>query len=147
MDNVLKSWLRPKATMAAMDRSEGQSTSERFSHPRLDQLFEKRIEADKGAQYAKYLHLDLSTLSPYVSGPNSVKVATLLVELKLNRSKSTKLTSCHARILAHQILQQLLGYSEMLPKTTTTKSQDCQWSGVLYCSCFASRAEDCRGTR
>ena len=96
MDDVLKGWLRSKATMAAMDRSEGQSTSERFSHPRLDQLFEQRIEADKGAQYAKHLHLDLSTLSPYVSGPNSVKVATPLVELEAQSIKINKayLVSC-----------------------------------------------------
>jgi homoaconitate hydratase len=96
MDNVLKGWLRYKATMAAMDRSEGQTTSERFSHPRLDQLFEQRIEADKGVQYAKYLHLDLSTLSPFVSGPNSVKVATPLVELEAQSIKINKayLVSC-----------------------------------------------------
>jgi homoaconitate hydratase len=96
IDSVLKGWLRSKATMAAMDRSEGQSTSERFSHSRLDQLFEKPIEADKGAQYAKYLHLDLSTLSPYVSGPNSVKVATPLVELEAQSIKINKayLVSC-----------------------------------------------------
>jgi homoaconitate hydratase len=96
IDNVLKGWLRSKATMAAIDRSQGQSTSERFSHPRLDQLFEKRIEADKGAQYAKCLHLDLSTLSPYVSGPNSVKVATPLMELEAQSIKINKayLVSC-----------------------------------------------------
>src|SRR2546421_8522153 len=96
MDNVLKGWLRSKATMAAMDKSEGQSTSERFSHARLDQLFEQRIEADKGAQYAKHLHLDLGTLSPYVSGANSVKVATPLGELESQSIKINKayLVSC-----------------------------------------------------
>ena len=96
MDNVLKGWLRSKATMAAMDTSEGQTTSDRFSHPRLDQLFKQRIEADKGAQYAKYLHLDLGTLSPYVSGPNSVKVATPLAELESQSIKINKayLVSC-----------------------------------------------------
>ena len=96
MDNVLKGWLRSKATMAAMDTSEGQTTSDRFSHPRLDQLFEQRIEADKGAHYAKYLHLDLGTLSPYVSGPNSVKVATPLAELESQSIKINKayLVSC-----------------------------------------------------
>ena len=95
MDAVLKGWLRSKATMAALDGS-GEGTSERFSHPRLDELFDKRIEADKGAQFAKYLHLDLSTLSPYVSGPNSVKVATPLVELEAQSMKINKayLVSC-----------------------------------------------------
>jgi len=76
MDSVLQGWLRGKATMAALDKSEGRDASERFSHARLDQLFQSQLTADAGARYAKYLHLDLSTLSPYVSGPNSVKVAT-----------------------------------------------------------------------
>ena len=53
-------------------------TSERFSHKRIDDLFANPISADKGAIYAKHLFLDLSTLSPYVSGPNSVKIATPL---------------------------------------------------------------------
>ena len=54
---------------------------QRFIHSRIDGLFADPISADKGAKYAKYLHLNLSTLSPYVSGPNSVKIATPLDEL------------------------------------------------------------------
>lgn len=50
--------------------------SQRFSHKRIDELFANPISADKGANYAKHLYLDLSTLCPYVSGPNSVKIAT-----------------------------------------------------------------------
>ena len=56
----------------------GSSTSQRFSHERIDDLLENPITADKGATYAKRLFLNLSTLSPYVSGPNSVKIATSL---------------------------------------------------------------------
>ncbi len=51
----------------------GSSTSQRFSHKRIDDLFKTPIIADKGARYAKRLFLNLSTLSPYVAGPNSVK--------------------------------------------------------------------------
>lgn len=54
------------------------STSQRFSHKRIDDLFMNPISADKGATYVKHLFLNLSTLSPYVSGPNSVKIATPL---------------------------------------------------------------------
>ncbi|KAK5703181.1 mitochondrial Homoaconitase [Elasticomyces elasticus] len=76
IDDVLKGWLRYKATEATSQ------TTDRFNHQRLDDLFSAPLTADKGATYAKELYLDLSTLSPYVSGPNSVKVATPLNELE-----------------------------------------------------------------
>jgi homoaconitate hydratase len=82
MDDVLHGWLRSKATMAAIDKSAGQTTSERFTHEALDRLFETKLVADRDAKYAKTLFLNLSTLTPYVSGPNSVKVATPLDELE-----------------------------------------------------------------
>ena len=73
--------LHRRATVAAMYQSTeptASPTSQRFSHKRIDDLLENPITADKGARYAKRLFLDLSTLSPYVSGPNSVKIATPL---------------------------------------------------------------------
>ncbi|KAK4580202.1 mitochondrial Homoaconitase [Recurvomyces mirabilis] len=85
IDDVLKGWLRYKATEASMYKAPSPSaslTTERFNHQRLDELFANPLTADKGATYAKELFLDLSTLSPYVSGPNSVKVATPLNELE-----------------------------------------------------------------
>ena len=84
IDAVLQGWLRYKATMAAMyknsDLTEA-TTHERLSHSHLDELFANNLSADKGAKYAKHLYFDLSTLCPYVSGPNSVKIATPLSEL------------------------------------------------------------------
>jgi homoaconitate hydratase len=70
--------------------------SQRFSHSLLDQLFENPLSPDKGAQYAKQLHLDLWTFTPYVSGPNSVKVASPLNELESQDIKVNKayLVSC-----------------------------------------------------
>ena len=82
VDAILQGWLRSKATMASMDVAEGRAGSARFVHERLDELFKQPLRADPGATYAKTLHLDLSTLSPYVSGPNSVKVATPLIDLE-----------------------------------------------------------------
>ena len=85
IDDVLKAWLRYKATEASMYKEPSQTaslTADRFNHPRLDELFESPLTADKGAKYAKELYLDLSTLTPYVSGPNSVKVSTPLGELE-----------------------------------------------------------------
>jgi homoaconitate hydratase len=97
IDSVLHSWLRARATLAAMGEGDAKDHHQKqFVHERIDKLFtatgmvgkqlghifKPALAADKGAIYAKELFLDLSTLSPYVSGPNSVKVATPLVELQ-----------------------------------------------------------------
>ncbi|KAI7872259.1 uncharacterized protein EV154DRAFT_452886 [Mucor mucedo] len=60
---------------------------EEFVHPRINDktiqaLIDHPLRASPHATYAKTLTLDLSTLSPHVSGPNSVKVATPLAELQ-----------------------------------------------------------------
>ncbi|KAK5719653.1 mitochondrial Homoaconitase [Elasticomyces elasticus] len=99
IDDVLKGWLRYKATEASMYKappSTASRTTDRFNHQRLDDLFSAPLTADKGATYAKELYLDLSTLSPYVSGPNSVKVATPLNELESQNIPINKayLVSC-----------------------------------------------------
>ena len=99
IDNKLKGWLKGKATTAAMDLTDNSYKTlapQQFTHSMLDQLFENPLTADKGAQYSKELFLDLSTLSPYVSGPNSVKVATALNELEAQDIKVDKayLVSC-----------------------------------------------------
>jgi len=104
IDSVLQAWLRYKATTAALFKSDS-GTDERFSHSRLDDLLQNQLVADKGAKYAKHLHLDLSTLSPYVSGPNSVKVATPLNELEaqditINRAYLVSCTNSRASDLA-----------------------------------------------
>lgn len=100
-DSVLQSWLRYKATEAALVQGSSPAKSllqSKFSHDRIEELFsdQSMLSADKGATYAKTLHLDLSTLSPYVSGPNSVKVATPLKDLAAQNIKLDKayLVSC-----------------------------------------------------
>lgn len=89
IDQTLERWLRYKATEAAM--FDDRTTRQRITHERIDELFANPLTADHDAVYAKQLYLNLSTLSPYVSGPNSVKVATPLNELapqkiKINRA-------------------------------------------------------------
>lgn len=90
IDSVLEKWLRARATLAALypkvaagaaGTSAGE-TQARFDHERIDELINNPLVADKGATYAKSLYLNLSTLSPYVSGPNSVKIATPLRDLE-----------------------------------------------------------------
>jgi homoaconitate hydratase len=68
----------------------------RFSHERINDLLQNQLTADPGATYAKSLYLNLSTLSPFVSGPNSVKVATPLHDLEVQKIPINKayLVSC-----------------------------------------------------
>ena len=108
IDSVLAGWLRYKATEAALyhnaELTEA-TTVTRFTHPRVEELLTNQLSADKGAKYAKYLHLDLSTISPYVSGPNSVKIATPLNELatqdiKIDRAYLVSCTNSRASDLA-----------------------------------------------
>ena len=100
IDAVLLSWLQQKAIEFNPRASPGAPTS----HPRMNQehiesIFvnhRSQFKADPGAMYAKHLSLDLSTLSPYVAGPNSVKIATPVTELEKKAIKINKayLVSC-----------------------------------------------------
>ncbi|KAL8696551.1 MAG: hypothetical protein Q9224_002737 [Gallowayella concinna] len=97
IDETLQRWLRYKATEAAMcNESTGGKTQSQFNHQRLDELFANQLSADRRAKYSKSLHLNLTSLSPYVSGPNSVKVATPLHDLAAQNIKIDKayLVSC-----------------------------------------------------
>ena len=99
IDNVLRKWLhdqRLKADFQEMAALHEGSTAVRFGRAKVDELYSNPIAADLGANYAKYLHLNLSTLSPYISGPNSVKVSTPLKELAAQNIKVDKayLVSC-----------------------------------------------------
>ncbi|KLO17231.1 homoaconitase [Schizopora paradoxa] len=53
----------------------------RINRKRLDALKSTVLRSDPDASYASHLVLDLSTLVPHVSGPNSVKVSTPLPTL------------------------------------------------------------------
>jgi homoaconitate hydratase len=70
-------------------------------HPRLNRktvqlLEEEQPTADKNAYYCKELKLDLSTVRPYVSGPNHVKVMHSVKEMEKKNVKIDKayIVSC-----------------------------------------------------
>ncbi|TFY62735.1 hypothetical protein EVG20_g6592 [Dentipellis fragilis] len=54
----------------------------RINRQRLDAIRASPISSDADAEYSSHLVLDLSTLVPHVSGPNSVKVSTPLPVLE-----------------------------------------------------------------
>ena len=106
-DHVLKKWYDvqlKKAELRKFEMAGGPSSSRslpdvehpRLSAKRLAEVFDKPIKADDGAVYAKTLTLHLPSLSPSVSGPNSVKVATPLPVLEAQDIKINKayLVSC-----------------------------------------------------
>ncbi|POS84008.1 homoaconitase [Erysiphe pulchra] len=78
IDSVLESWLKEKVMAAGIRNQE----NDRLSHARIEELARNKLVADPGATYAKTLYVDLSTLFPFVSGPNSVKIATPLRDME-----------------------------------------------------------------
>ena len=68
----------------------------RINKHRLDAVRAAPLLPDPDAQYASHLIIDLSTLVPHVSGPNSVKISTPLPELEKQRIQIQKayLVSC-----------------------------------------------------
>lgn len=75
---------------------QAEKSNARISADRLSSLLNAPLAADPGAQYASHLTLDLSTLVPHVSGPNSVKISTPLPKLAASPVKIQKayLVSC-----------------------------------------------------
>ncbi|KAF9421670.1 mitochondrial Homoaconitase [Podila epigama] len=70
-----------------------------FVHPRINKESVEspllnEVAADEGAFYSKHLTLDLSTVSPFISGPNSVKVAQSVQDLKGVKINKAYLVSC-----------------------------------------------------
>lgn len=68
----------------------------RINRHRLNAVKAAPLLSDPGAEYASHLVLDLATLVPHVSGPNSVKVSTPLADLEARRIQIQKayLVSC-----------------------------------------------------
>ena len=57
---------------------------------RINDLEKNILRADENAYYSKTLSLELATIQPFVSGPNTVKVVTSVEELKRNAVKINK---------------------------------------------------------
>lgn len=105
IDEVTIAWLKNRAKIISLRGLEGVASDIDGNgiHPRVN---EKRIaelendlqnlKADHDAFYAKEISIDLSTIEPHVSGPNSVKVMTSISEIKNKKVKIHKayLLSC-----------------------------------------------------
>ncbi|KAI8372321.1 hypothetical protein EDC96DRAFT_438833 [Choanephora cucurbitarum] len=106
VDNATIDYLRKRQRRLDLTHFENKNLppvkqGENFVHPRINDetiqaLIDRPVKPAPNATYSKTLTLDLSTLSPHVSGPNSVKVATPLHELESQDIKINKayLVSC-----------------------------------------------------
>jgi len=89
IDSITLAWLRKRAAFVAERGLEGvasdadwKETHPRVNEARIRELEINPISADKDAFYAKEITLDLSSIQPHVSGPDTVKIATPIMEIK-----------------------------------------------------------------
>lgn len=103
IDNTTIDWLKARAEFISKRGLEGvpSDADSNGIHPRINskriEELEKNIpQADKDAYYAKEIVIDLTSIEPVVSGPNSVKVMSTVSELKEKKVKINKayLVSC-----------------------------------------------------
>lgn len=75
---------------------DGEGAHPRMNHTRIDRLEENVIMPDSGAKYAKKLKIDLSTITPLVSGPGNVKKMAPVSEISREKIAINKayLVSC-----------------------------------------------------
>jgi homoaconitate hydratase len=103
VDEKAIGWLRDRNHYIQRRGLEGVPSDKdgKGKHPRINEetiskLEKNIIKADNEAFYSKELKIDLSTIEPYVSGPNSVKVMNSVSKLKKKNLKINKayLVSC-----------------------------------------------------
>ncbi len=103
IDETTIKWLRQRADYISkrglegvFSDKDGNGIHPRINHKRIDELEKNNLEADENAFYAKELSIDLTTIEPYVSGPNTVKTMTSVSDLKQKEVKIQKayLVSC-----------------------------------------------------
>ncbi len=103
VDEITIQWLRKRSEFITKRGLEnvasdvdGNGKHPRINESKISALAQNIIKADEDSFYAKTLSLDLSTIQPFVSGPNTVKVVTSVQELKKNVVKINKayLVSC-----------------------------------------------------
>ncbi len=99
IDNVTIAWLRARAEFVAKRGAQnvpsdagGNGTHPRMNQKRIDTLAANIPVADADASYAKVLYLDLDSVQPYVSGPNTVKVMNSVAAM---RDKGVKIDKAY----------------------------------------------------
>ena len=91
-----ESFIEHRGLEGVFSDEDGKGQHPRIYHSRIVDLEHNIPQADKDAFYAKELSIDLTTIEPFVSGPNTVKTFAALSELKEKNIKINKayLVSC-----------------------------------------------------
>ncbi|MGB5105124.1 MAG: homoaconitase [Candidatus Zixiibacteriota bacterium] len=99
IDAVTIAWLRARADFVAKrgpqhvpSDTDGNGTHPRMNAKRIDELAQSIPAADSDAVYARTLYLDLDSVQPYVSGPNTVKVMNSVAAM---RDKGVKIDKAY----------------------------------------------------
>jgi|SRR5690554_741201 len=92
VDDVTINWLKERKKY--LYKKNG--SHPRINDERINELENNIPSPDEDAFYSKEITIDLSTIEPFVSGPNTVKVMTPVSEIKKKNIKITKayLVSC-----------------------------------------------------
>ncbi len=98
-DEVLRGYLYARADYFAAGVRPGRRRPDSFgtyTRADVDRWWAERLASDADASYAAELELDLATVVPHVSGPNSVKTIASLPEIQQKQVKINKawLMSC-----------------------------------------------------
>ncbi|MCH8286247.1 homoaconitase [candidate division KSB1 bacterium] len=103
VDELLIDWLRKRAVYLEKRKRQGvpsdkdvESGNPRLNKDTIRNFVEDSIKPDGDAFYSKLLELDLSSVRPFVSGPDHVKVMTSVSEIEKQNIKIHKayLLSC-----------------------------------------------------
>ncbi len=103
VDEVTLNWLKNRAAFISKrglegvnSDADGNGTHPRMNEKRISELENQlnQLKADEDAYYAKEITLDLSSVQPYVSGPNTVKVMKTVSELSDIKINKAYLVSC-----------------------------------------------------
>jgi homoaconitate hydratase len=89
-------YIQKRGLQGVSSDEDGNGKHPRINEKRISELEKNIIKADTDAFYSKELRIDLSSIEPYVSGPNSVKVMNPVSKLKNENLKINKayLVSC-----------------------------------------------------
>lgn len=110
IDNVTINWLKNRAEYVAKrglagvpSDIDGNGVHPRLNTNRIEQLENELslLKPDPEAYYSKIIIIDLSTIEPHVSGPNSVKVMTSISEIsnkKINVDKAYLVSCVNSRL-------------------------------------------------
>ena len=103
IDDLTIEWLNERADIISTrglagvpSDEDGKGVHPRLNKKRISKLDQLKCSADKDAFYAKQMVIDISSIRPFVSGPNTVKKITSLSEIKAEEVKIDKayLISC-----------------------------------------------------